>query len=366
MQHSKTLRALILASALAIAACSSPQEQAATHLAKAQQFYDAGNFVKARLEAQSADQLEPKNARAKFLLALVAEQNKDYRGMVSNLQAVAFLDPGNLEARLKLGNIYLLGQMLPQAAEQADALLKLAPKDARVHLLQARVLIQKGEQAAGITEIGIAIKLDPDNMEGLLFQSSVYAIESVDKGLATIDQTIARLTPAKTKPLREMRVVLLFQAKRMADVEHDLQSLVADFPKEGEYPFQLGRFYASQGRTDEAERFLKRAADLDPADVDKRLGYVQFLATARSPERAEAALKAFIDQMPKAGKLRLALGQLYERTKRLDEARAAYQQLVDLEPKSAEGFFARTRIAALDLQAGKIDAARATLDKNHA
>jgi tetratricopeptide (TPR) repeat protein len=352
----------IAALAATLVACGTPEERAAKYIATAQSLYDAGDYTKAKLEAQNAAQINPKDANARYLLAQIAEKQEEYQAMFGHLMVAVDEDPTLLEARLKLGTLYFLGQAWEEAAKQAAVLMEQAPNDARVRLLNARVLIQKGEQQAGIAEIDEAIRLDPDNVEGILLQSSAMAIENLDKALANIDTAIERLPADKVRPLRELRVVMLSQGKRTAEVETDLAALARDFPQEDSYQFQLARFYTSQGRVDEAEKLLKQVAELDTADTTRRLGYVQFLATQKDADQAAAALKTFIERSPDDLKLKLALAELYEVTKKPDLAMAAYQQAADQAPKTPEGYIARNRIATLKIQQGKVDEGKALVD----
>jgi len=354
---------LILATTLLLLGCGSPEKRAADYLVKAQEFYDAGDFVKARLEAQNAAQVEPKNAKARFMLAEIAEEQKEYQQMFGHLMVVVDEDPGNVEARLKLGTLYFLGQAWDEAAKQSAELMKLAPNDARIHLLQARVLIQKGDREGGLAEVDNALKLDPDNVDAILLKAASDAIEDLDKGIATLNVAIDRLPADKTRQLRELKVIMFSQGKRLNEVETGLRELSEDFPEEQGYQFQLAQFYASQGRMDEADALLRKVTELDPKNADTQLGYVQFLASQGNREKAEAALKGFVEENPDAGKLRLALGQLYETTERPDEARKVYAALGERAPKSEEGLAARNRVAAIDIRGGKLDEGRATIDK---
>lgn len=353
---------LVVAFIAVLAACASPEEKAAAYLVKAQEFYDKGEYAKARIEAQNAAQVEPKNAKARYLLALVAEHDQEFRQMFGHLTVVVDEDPNNVEARLKLGTLYFLGQAWDEAAKQADALLKLAPQDSRVHLLHARVLIQKGDQAAGMAEVDKALELDADNTEAILLKAAGQAVENLDQGLATLDAAIARLPADKSRPLRELRVVMLSQGKRTADVEQGLADLARDFPKEQGYQFQLAQFYASQGRVDEADKLLKRLTELDPKDVDKQLGYVQFLNSQRDEKQAEGALQGFIEKNPDSTRLKLALGEFYESKERREDARKVYQQVAEKDPKSADGLAARGRVAAIDIQLGKLDQGKSEVE----
>lgn len=361
MKNSKYLAGLV--AVLLLVACASPEERAAEYLVKAQAFYDEGEYVKAKLEAQNAAQVEPKNSQARYLLALVAEQEQEYQQMFGHLMVAVDGDPDNVEARIKLGTLYFLGQAWDEATEQATELMKLAPDDARVHLLQARVLVQKGDREGGIAEIEKSLELDPDYADAIILKAAADSMENLDEGLKTLDTAIARLPADKSRPLRELRVIMLSQAKRLDQVETSLESLAADFPKEQSYQFQLAQFYTSQGRVDDADQLLKGLTERDPTDTDKQLGYVQFLATQRDQDKAEAALREFIKQNPDADKLRLALGQLLETRERPDDAKQAYQGLAERSPKSVEGLMARNRIVAIEIRAGHLDVATDLIEK---
>lgn len=355
-------RLAIAVLATSLAACGTPTERATKYVAAAQSLFDAGELDKARLEAQNAAQINPKDPAARYLLAQIAEKQEQYQAMFGHLMVAVDEDPDLLEARLKLATLYFLGQAWEEAAKQTAVLMEQAPNDARVRLLNARVLIQKGEQQAGIAEIDAAIALDPDSVEGILLQSSAMAIGDLDKAIANVDAAVARLPADKVRPLRELRVVMLSQGKRTGDVETDLEALARDFPQEDSYQFQLARFYTSQGRMDEAEQLLKQVASVDTADTTRQLGYVQFLATQKDADQAAAALQTFIEKSPDDLKLKLALAELYEFTKQPDLAVATYRKAADQAPKSPEGYTARNRLATLAIQQGKADAGKAEIE----
>ncbi len=345
-----------------LAGCGSPAERAAKYLERAQAYFDQEDYVKARIEAQNAAQVEPKNAAARYLLALIAEKDGDFRQMFGHLLVAVDADPGNVDARLKLGTLYFLGQAWDKAAAEVDALVELAGSDPRVRLLRARVLIQQGENEAGLAEIRAAIDSDPDNIDAILLSAAAAAVEDLDKGLGVLDAAIARLDADKSRALRELRVLMLSQGKRLTEAEQGLQALSEDFPEQSAYQFQLARFYSSQGRVDEADALLRKVAEAQPEDVENRLNYVQFLAARRDPERAIAALQTFVEETPDQLSLRLALGEIQEATQRFDEARQTYQALAGRDAKSVEGLKARNRLAALALRDKDLDGALALVE----
>lgn len=356
---------LALATALVLAGCGDPQQRAAAYLQEAQKLYDSGDYVRAKLEAQNAVQIEPRNAAAHYLLAQVAEQQQEIRPMIQRLLAAVDIDPTLVDARVKLGTLYFFGQAFDQANEQAEAAAALAPDNPGVHVLKARLHLQRKEEQAGLAELDAALAKDPDLIEAILLRAAATAVSDPEAGLATIDAAIARLGPTtdKVKPLRQVRAAILAQQSRTGEVEQEFRSLIRDFPKEEQFQYQLARFYASQGRVDEAEKVMRSVVTLDPGDINARLGLAQFLAEMRSPEAAQEALETFVAESPGQLELRLALGRLYEASGKPDAALKVYEELAKADPKSKEGLAARVRVAALRIARGDIEQGTALVNE---
>ncbi len=357
-------RTIFAAAVLALlVACASPEEKAAAYVAKAQKLYDAGEYEPAGLEARNAAQVEPKNAKARYLMALIAEQKADYKGMFGHLMVAVDADPANTEARLKLGMVFVAIGDWASAAEQSDALLKLAPEDARVVLLQARIDLQNGNLSAGRAGLEKSIRLDPSNSDPVLILGALEAADNPDRGLAILDAGIARMPAKKAKALREQRILILAQGNRIKAVEEGLQALMRDYPDESSYPGQLARIYAGQGRLDDADKVYQRLIELDPAEAKLRIDYVGFLVGQQQGEKAEKFLQTSITAYPDADALRLTLGSLYEASARPDDAKTVYQALARHSPKSVDGVKGRIRIAVIESTAKNDAAAMKVIDE---
>ncbi|MCC5794929.1 MAG: tetratricopeptide repeat protein [Chromatiales bacterium] len=356
-------KTIALAAIVAVlAACTPAEERAANYLTRAQTLFEEGNLTRAKLEARNAAQIEPRNAEARFLLAQIAEREQEVRPMIQNLMIAVDADPNHVQARLKLGNLMFFGQAYDQSFEQLQALLELDPGNAEVVILEGRHKAQQGDFAAALERFERATQIDPGNSEAIILRAASYAESDVDLSLSILDEGIARLSAERAKPLREIRVLILGQAGRTDQVEQEFRALLRDFPDEQRFQQQLAGFFAQQGRMDEADEVLRTVAERDPGEVNPRLTYVGFLATQRSVEDAEATLKAFIEETPDKLELRLALSEIYEATGRLDDARGVYEELARLAPRGSEGLIARNRLAALDVQAGNMDAGRQRIE----
>lgn len=356
-------RPLILAMALAMVACGSPEERAAGHLEKAEQFLEQGDTVKAKLEAQNAAQIQPKNAQARMLLAKIAEKDGEYRAAIGHLLVAVDADPDFVEARIKLGNYYFLGRAAEQAREQADAALKLAPDNAEAHLLNARVKYLEKDLDAAVAEVERALELDPALVDAIMFRAGLYAEqEKFDEAFAIVEDGIGKVEASAAEPLRLFRLALLRRSGKNEEFEQDLLALARDFPDKLEYQYGLAQFYAGENRVDDAERVIRELIASRPEETQPKLALVRLLAARRSQDDAVAAMQKFVEDDPQNLELRLALGSLYETYGRSDEAYATYEELARLAGREKEGLAARNRMVVLKLRAEDLDAARALND----
>lgn len=356
--------AIALLVSILVAGCASPDEKSAEHLARAQEFYKQGEYAQAQIEAKNAAQIQPRNAGAHYLLALVADQQRDFRQVIQSLTTAIDINPDLVDARTRLGTLLLFAGAFEQAGDQAMAASALSPDDPEVRVLNARLHLHREEKAEAMADLDVALARKPRLIDALLLRAAAVAIDDPAAGFAQLDEAIARIGPTseEVKPLRQARVVILAQQQRNSEVEQSLRDLVRDFPKDQEFQYQLARFYAGSGRVDEAEQAMRSVIAIDPGDVNARLGLAQFVARTRSPEAAEQTLEAFIAEGGAAASLRLALGQLYEANDKSDAALAVYEELIRTDPKSGAGRAARVRLAALRIHKGDVDAGRELIE----
>ena len=83
-----------------LVACGGSEERQAKYYERAQSAFDAGEFDKARIDAQNVLQINPKHAQARYLMALLSERKQDWKGMYGNLAAAVDADPAMVPARM--------------------------------------------------------------------------------------------------------------------------------------------------------------------------------------------------------------------------------------------------------------------------
>ncbi|MBT8442752.1 MAG: tetratricopeptide repeat protein, partial [Gammaproteobacteria bacterium] len=350
-QTGRLVRAAILTLLLFLqAGCSSPEEQAAGYLSEAEARFEAGDLVQAKLELRNALQIQPKNARARYLLALINEREEDFGKVVGNLFMAVESDPSFLDARIKLGNYFAVGQQTEDTREQADAAMELDPDNPSVRVLNARALYLEGDADGALEQAGIALELDPASREAVTFTVALHvAAGDWDAARATLDEGIGNASGKDAEVLRRSKIRVLRQIGDTESVERELVALSADYPESTAYSLALAQFYAEQGRTAEAEERVSELVEKDPDNAAWRIELARLLVTMEQAEDAEANLKRAIEEDPESGTLRLALGGFYESRDRLGDAIQTYEALGRAQPLTPEGLAARNRVALLNL-----------------
>lgn len=342
--------------------CTTPNDRANEYATAAEKYLAAGNLAQARMEAQNAVQVAPKNVRARYVLAQVAEQNGELGQMLGHLEVVIGEDPKHVLARVKMGTLLLYAQDYEGAAALADAARNIAPDDPTVRLLEARLLLQKGDVPGGLRELDFVLGKQPQNAGAALVRGITLSQADPERGLSDLAASISRLDPEKARPLREARVDIYNRQARFADVEREIKALVTDYPKAG-YVKNLADFYVAQKRMADAEAALVAGVAADPDNVDIKFAYAQFQArTLDRPDLAEATLKQFIASAPDDLRLPVLLGTFYEARNRDGEALAQYELVASRSAVSADGLAARNRIAVLRLKGDDVAAAREVFD----
>jgi tetratricopeptide (TPR) repeat protein len=343
-----------------LSGCGSPEERAAAYLEDAQESFDKGDYVTAKLEVQNAAQIEPKNAEARYLLALIAEQDGNARAMLLHLEVVVEEDPQMVKARVKLGALYVFAQAYELALEQLIVAEKLAPGDPDVVVLSALLWLRQGDVEQSLAKLDLALEIDPTHVEAIAMKTVALEASEPDRALDILEEAIGRLPADDIRSLQNLQLDILERQDRTREFEQALLAMIADPANEGSiHRARLARFYWDQGQLDEAEGMLRDIATAASRNVGAQLNVVRFLLESRTSEAAIESLQEFVDADPENQRLMLALGDLYLDNDQHDEAVKVYAAAAELDPLSVDGLLARVKLAADLIRKEDIDGARA-------
>ncbi|MCP9439584.1 MAG: tetratricopeptide repeat protein [Nitrospira sp.] len=312
---------------------SSPESQKARHLERAASFLEKGQLQEALIEYMNVTKTDPANAEAYYQMALIHLK----LGGITNLQK-AFaelnrtleLNKDNRDARLKIGELYLMGNEPAKAREQVDLILASAPQDRDALAIRGRSLINERRYQEGIVELKKLLALDPTDPGVYIELSRAY-----------------------------------FFANDRASAEAILRQGLTANPSSLDLPLAMGDLHLSSGKPDQAESMFKRVVDIAPDNEPARLRLATFYQLTNKPAEAEAVLQQWAAAYPQDERPHVHLGDFFTSLGVRDKALASYQQALQVNATSA---VARDKLISLLLDLGKTNEAepqiKSILEKN--
>ena len=323
------------------------------------------------------------------------------------------------EAFLKDGN-------LPKARVALRNAVKIDPKDAKAHLLLARIAEkeQEWQKAFGYylriidlepTHRGALTRLarfylasqqkekvfkiaetllaqDSKDSLGKTLKASVFFLEGNKKESLAKAQEIAAQKP--TAPDTLILLAAVFSANKDFQTAHSLlQSGLAAQPDDVDLLNNVATTYFGMGKAEEAEGVLRKIVDVEPRVFTHREKLAQLYLHLKKPEKARAVLREAVDlepdnedrwkrlvvysesakreqillealeKLPHSMSLRFLLGQHYEQTQEGKKARAIYEGIVAEEDTSDPGLKAEVQLARMDFSQQKQELANSRLEK---
>jgi tetratricopeptide (TPR) repeat protein len=328
-------RALLLFPFLLLAlACQSEEERLAQHLERGQALLAEARWADAEIEFQGAVRVDPNSAAAHYGLAKSHLGRKQVRRAFWELEETVRLDPSNVEARQRHGELLLFGsrEELERAVESADFILAADPSRWQALLLRGRALtaLERPDEAG--VAFADAVQLAPDEPAALLlFANHLRSVGRTDEAEASF-RHLAQVHP--TFPGWAALATFLAAEERDAEAEAAYRRgiEVAEPAERTTATTALSSFLLGRDRPDEAEQVLREALDADPENVELIYALARFYHAAGRTAEADAMIEQAARAEPGASKPLLLLSSYRGRIGDLPGALEAAEQALAVAP----------------------------------
>jgi tetratricopeptide (TPR) repeat protein len=346
-----------------IIACGGAEERKAAYQEKARHSMRIGDLDKARIELKNVLQIDPKDARAYFLLGEIFEKKKDYRKAYVSYSKASELDVNNHEYHAKIGQFQLVfAGDIDKAIEKKDMILNKDPSNVHGLLLKAVILVKqdKIDEAKKIAQDMFSTY--PENVDNAIFLTRIYSIEkNFDKAISTLK--ISMENNKDDESLNNFLARILYSSGRYDEAENELKKSLASHPDLFEKYMTLALFYQKTEKTDEAESMLRRAVNEDREEIRRQLYLVNFIREYRGTSVAIEEVESLIKDSPEIGELRVLLGRLYIAENKLDKAKSIFQSaILDFSDEST-GIESRVFMAKIFIEQKNEDKALSIVDE---
>lgn len=241
-----------------------------------------GNLGQARETLEQLKALEPEDAQAGLILALLyASQNQSEKAALEYekvLKGAAKADPKNIDVLKSLAAVYYQQKKIEDAIAAYRIVLNIDKNDYESVFLLGSLLEEKGLRQEAINKFKEALEINPDYPDALNSLGYIYAEEG----------------------------------ENLSEAEGLVKKALIQKPDNAAYIDSLGWIYFKMIRVDQAIEQLERASSMlaDPVIYD-HLGDAYF--KKGSLDKAKASWEKSLELDPKQDKVREKLNQLQKR-----------------------------------------------------
>ncbi len=349
---------LIMVMMALLAGCArSPEAKKARHLERGDRYFQQEKYREAVLEYRNVLRIDTGNAQAIRQLGLAHYQLGEMGQAGRYLLRTQELEPENLEARLKLGTLYLLGGRAEEAVREAEFVLERDQTSLEGLALLAGGAKTPQQVEAAVRRLEGARAVLSERARFHLALGGLYLQKGDSAAAERAFLEAAAREPKAAEP--HLALASLYASRRdtsRAESEYKLAAQIA--PVGSPARVKLADFYLLLGRRDEARSTLKEITEAAPDYLPawRRLGELAF--AERKFEEAGRAAAVVLKKNPSDLDALFLTGRIHLAKRETVLATEDFRKVLSLEPRSAP---ARHQLALAHLQAGNVQQARSEL-----
>jgi len=359
VQKTKFYFPIMLFAVIALMGCESPEETAENHLNKGKELFEKGEYDKAILELKTSSQSGDQRSDTYYYMALLDEKNNNFKAMKENLQKTIELDPENLEARQKLGKVYLLFAEFEPALEQANFILQKNPTSEGAKLLKASAYIRQKKNDEANALIDSVLSENANNIDAISLKAAqAFDKNQNDQALSLVDAALK--IDEKNLPLRLFKIKINAKQNNSDAVIEDYKALIQLYPEAENFKLSLASLYSMTDKLQLAETLLREMVAKKPVDIEPKLVLLEFL-NAKDKERVNAEFKAMLAELGDKQNSVIELSKWMLVAGYTEDAISGLNQVVEADKDSNLGLRAQSILAEIDLNKKDYDKAEKTI-----
>lgn len=266
-------------------------------------------------------------------LALAANGERD--SAIDVLNELLRRVPSAFPVQLKLAELYIGRGDYKPASELAGQAVKARPSSGQAHLLVAQAALGLGNLQQANSELKLIAASNPDAAEVHTMYGSVYLrTRQLDRARQSYERAL-QLQPNLLPAVYGLVQADLAEKKTDA-VRARMDMQVQKTPADPAMLTLAGNALAAVGDTRKAETLLRKAVELDPANLDAYASLGNLYLDENRLDEARQEFETLARQHPDtAVAARTMVAIILDLKKQPDAARSEYQKVLDMDPRAA-------------------------------
>jgi tetratricopeptide (TPR) repeat protein len=288
---------MLMAAAAMLGGCSADSKKSG-HLAKANQFFQAGDYEKAEIEYKNVLQIDQRHGLSVARLGIIYFDQGRLSSPLAYLVAAHRFDPKDPEVRIRLAKSYMVANKIEDARTILNELLAQNPQHAEALTL----LAETAPRLKDVAQVRERLRQLPNNSAPAL------------TALALLDLTERKFAEAEATLVRAREI----------DPKSDLVHAA------------LGFTYSLQKNTAAAEASFVKAAELAGPRSPRKIQLAQFYVGSGQVPAAKRVLEELLKTAPDTIPARVLLADIAVKERRLDDCIALLDRALVLDPTHPE------------------------------
>lgn len=239
-------------------AVAAEDDKASYYLLQGEIYSALHQFSDAEASLRRAVELEPDLAGAHFQRAVLFLRDDKYRRAATALERVVAVEPGNLRARLLLGNVYCLQLNLDSLAlQQFAAVAEVDPRYPAVRFGLGRLLFRQGRDGEAAAHFRSELESRPEHAEARFHLAKALL------RMGRTEEVLDHLQALRGKEVdqAELHFFLAKTYQRLEQPAKAIEALLQGIDLKPDFPdahYLLARLYLETGRSQDAREQMDR------------------------------------------------------------------------------------------------------------
>ncbi|MBL8240332.1 MAG: tetratricopeptide repeat protein [Bryobacterales bacterium] len=317
-------------------------------------YIQTGRLREAVQEAEAVLKTNPNDLSARRILGRISARligDPQQRGMnqkmleqaTEHYKRIAEIEPSDNDAWLMLGRLYKMSQNSVESKKAYEQVLKSDPENIDALSGLAMVMADVGDTAKAAELLKKVTEKSP-NLRTLTQLAAAYEQMREFKLAAQTLKRAVEMQPENNELRREYANILT-QAEEYNDALAAYEEIVKEEPKDGASWLRISQLQAQLGHVDKAWEAHKKAAELEPANLEVRYNAVGLYEAQDKLPEAIAAMKEVLNDSSTRGasaeakknraRLMERLGLLYRNNAQYSEAADSFKEVGELDKDAA-------------------------------
>ncbi|RLC31028.1 MAG: hypothetical protein DRH37_03975, partial [Deltaproteobacteria bacterium] len=259
----------------------------------------------------------------------------------------ATINPDNLEAQLKTGQILLLAKKTGEAKKKAELILQKAPEDIPALILLSAAQVQEKDIDTALKTLKRAASIEPENAKIHLSMGQLYMLKKDFSNARKQYETAKKLSPTSPAPYQNLSLVYRIQGKP-DQAESELKQMVRVSGNDYRNLYVLARFYENRKKWDQAEKIYIQAANSAPSeDVTPLITLGNYYTRRKAYDKAMAVMQKAVSIKKDDPNILVAIARIYLISNQLDKAGDILDKVLKKDKQHVEANFLKARMYLL-------------------